>query len=137
MMMLVVPRLRDRGSAELESHAKKLSLAFRLLRSEAVLNGTAYRMNYDLDQQLYWVSPHDASTDLVEFAVDIGNLSKGHRIEEPAGIVDVMLPTLGANVTEGQIYTVFYPDGTIDPTIIHLTNGTEDYTLHNSASARS
>jgi hypothetical protein len=76
---LVIPRLRDPGRTELEAQSHHLVLAFRLLRSEAVLNGAAYRLNYDLDQQRYWVSPGDASIDLAQFARDIGALARGTR----------------------------------------------------------
>jgi Tfp pilus assembly protein FimT len=126
---LVIPRLRDPGRAELEAQSHHLVLTFRLLRSEAVLNGSAYRLNYDLDQQRYWVSPGDASVDLAQFAHDIGALARGTRLERPVAIVDVVLPTLAGKVQQGQIYTVFYPDGSVDPTVIHLANGRDAYTL--------
>jgi type II secretion system protein H len=126
---LVIPRLRDPGRTELEAQSHHLVLTFRLLRSEAVLNGNAYRLNYDLDQQRYWVTPGDASVDLAQFARDIGTLARGTRLERPVAILDVVLPTLAGKVAQGQIYTVFYPDGSVDPTVIHLANGRDAYTL--------
>jgi type II secretion system protein H len=126
---LVIPRLRDPGRTELEAQSHHLVLTFRLLRSEAVLNGSAYRLNYDLDQQRYWVTPGDASVDLAQFAHDIGTLARGTRLERPVAILDVVLPTLAGKVAQGQIYTVFYPDGSVDPTVIHLANGRDAYTL--------
>jgi type II secretory pathway pseudopilin PulG len=126
---LVIPRLRDPGRAELEAQSQHLVLTFRLLRSEAVLNGSAYQLNYDLDQQRYWVTPGDASVDLAQFAQDIGRLARGTRLEQPVSILDVVLPTLAGKVEQGQIYTVFYPDGSVDPTVIHLANGRDAYTL--------
>ena len=126
---LVIPRLRDPGRAELEAQSHHLVLTFRLLRSEAVLNGSAYQLNYDLDQQRYWVTPGDASVDLAQFARDIGMLARGTRLERPVAILDVVLPTLAGKVEQGQIYTVFYPDGSVDPTVIHLANGRDAYTL--------
>ncbi len=127
---LVIPRLRDPGRAELEAQSHHLVLTFRLLRSEAVLSGNAYRLNYDLDQQRYWVTPGDAaSIDLAQFARDIGALARGVRLERPIAISDVVLPTLAGKVAQGQIYTIFYPDGSIDPTVIHLVNGRDAFTL--------
>jgi len=126
---LVIPRLRDPGRTALEAQSHHLVLTFRLLRSEAVLNSAAYRLNYDLDQQRYWVTPGDAAVDLTQFARDIGALARGTRLERPVAILDVVLPTLAGKVAQGQIYTVFYPDGSIDPTVIHLANGREAYTL--------
>ena len=129
VMGLTLPRLRDPGRAELMAQARRLVLTFRLLRSEAVLNGAAYRLNYDLDQQRYWVTPADQVTDLATFARDIGSLARGTNLEPPVGIMDIVLPTLAGKITQGQVYTVFYPDGSIDPTVIHLANGKEAYTL--------
>ncbi len=126
---LVIPRLRDPGRSELEAQSHHLVLTFRLLRSEAVLNGSAYRLNYDLDEQRYWVTPGDPEVDLAQFARDVGTLARGTRLEQPVAIVDVVLPTLAGKVSQGQIFTVFYPDGSIDPTVIHLANGRDAYTL--------
>lgn len=128
MLTLLVPRLRDPGRAELDSQARRLMLIFRLLRSEAVLNGFAYRLNYDLDQQRYWATPDDGG-DLADFAKEMGSLARGTQLPAPVGIADVVLPTLVGKVAQGQIYTVFYPDGSVDPTVIHLGNGREAYTL--------
>jgi type II secretion system protein H len=130
MLALTVPRLRDPGRAEMESHAGRLMQTFRLLRSEAVLNGYAYRLMYDLDQQRYWVMPDEGSVDLAEFAEEMGSLARGTQIHEPVAMADVVLPTMAGKVAQGQIYTVFYPDGTVDPTVIHLTNGRSACTLY-------
>jgi type II secretion system protein H len=127
---LALPRLRDKGRAEMESHAGRLMQTFRLLRSEAVLNGYSYRLVYDLDQQRYWVMPDEQSADLAAFAADMGSLARGTQIHEPVAIADVVLPTLAGKVAQGQVYTVFYPDGTVDPTVIHLSNGREACTLY-------
>ncbi|MCK6556710.1 GspH/FimT family pseudopilin [Candidatus Binatia bacterium] len=128
MLTLLLPRLRDPGRAELDAQARRLMLVFRLLRSEAVLNGSAYRLNYDLDQQRYWAMPQEGG-DLMDFARDMGSLARGTQLVAPVGIADVVLPTLVGKVAEGQVYTVFYPDGSVDPTVIHLGNGREAYTL--------
>lgn len=135
LIMLVViglflPRFRDPARSELEAQSHRLVLTFRLLRNEAVLNGYAYQLNYDLDQQRYWVTPADtAAVDLADFARDAGALARGTKLEQPIGIVDVVLPTLAGKVSQGQIYTLFYPDGSIDPTVIHLANGRDSMTL--------
>lgn len=126
---LVLPRLRDPGRSEMLAQAHHLILTFRLLRSEAVLNGYTYRLNYDLDNQRYWVTVADQSADLQQFAEDMGSLAQPMRLESPVSITDVVLPALGAKVAHGQVYTVFYPDGEVDPTVIHLTSGKEAYTL--------
>lgn len=136
VIAFVVPRFRDTGRAKLEAQAHHFTLVFRLLRSEAVLNAATYRLNYDLDQQRYWVTPGDQSVDLAELARQIGKLARGSQIESPVGLIDVNLPTLGGKITQGQIYTVFYPDGAVDPTVIHMGNGRDAYTLWVSPTGR-
>ncbi|HVO22005.1 MAG TPA: prepilin-type N-terminal cleavage/methylation domain-containing protein [Candidatus Margulisiibacteriota bacterium] len=128
VLMLALPRLRDPGRAELLSQSKRLVNIFKLLRSEAVLNGYAYRLNYDLGTQRYWVTA-DESADLGDFVRELGQLARGTQLREPVAIADVVLPTLAGKINQGQIYTVFYPDGSVDPTVIHLATPREAYTL--------
>ena len=128
VLMLAIPRLRDPGRAELVSQARRLVMIYRLLRSEAVLNGQAYRLNYDLSQQRYWVTG-DASADLGDMVHELGSLARGTKLDGQVSIVDIVLPTLAGKINQGQIYTVFYPDGSVDPTVIHLASPREAYTL--------
>jgi len=129
VLALALPRLRDPGRSQLLAQSHRLVITFRLLRSEAVLNGYTYRLNYDLDQQRYWVTIADQSADLAQFARDTGALARGSQFESPVGMTDIVLPTLVGKIAQGQIYTVFYPDGSIDPTVIHLATPREAYTL--------
>jgi len=129
MLGLILPRLRDPGRTELDAQAHRLIMTFRLLRSEAALNGYPYRLVYDLNQQRYWATPDDQSADLSEFAEEMGSMARGMQLRDPVGFADIVLPTLAGKVVQGQIYTVFYPDGTVDPTVIHLTNGRDALTL--------
>lgn len=130
MLTLVVPRFRDRGRDEMLSQARRLELTFRLVRSQAVLDGNAYRLNFDLDQQRYWVVPHEAANvDLAQFVSDLGSLARGMSVGEGAAIVDISLPLLGVKTAQGMAFTVFYPDGTVEPTVIHLGTKKEAHTL--------
>ncbi len=130
VIMIVVPKLRNTSKAEMQSQAHRLQMIFRLVRSEAILNGAAYRLNYDLDNERYWVTPDEGSTDLAEFASNFGSLGRGTQIKAPVEIMDIDLPTLAGKLAQGQIFTVFYPDGTVDPTIIHIGDGSLTYTLY-------
>lgn len=128
MLTIVLPRFRDSGHAEMLAQAHRLQQIFRLLRSQSVLNGQPYRLNFDLDQERYWVSPEEG-TDLADFARDLGQLSRGTQLPEPVSLLDVDLPTMAGKVSQGQIFTVFYPDGSVDPTAIHLSDGNNALTL--------
>jgi prepilin-type N-terminal cleavage/methylation domain-containing protein len=131
IIALVVPRFRDQSHAELISQARKLATMFRFLQQEAVLNGRVYRLNFDLDQQRYFVTSADADDEQGgNFQQETGVV--GHNITLPASLQlsDVNMPFLGGKLSEGLAFTNFYPDGYVDPTVVHLDNGQEVYTLY-------
>ncbi len=130
MLVVALPRFRDRDRAELLAHAHRLELTFRFLRNQAVLSGVAYRLHFDLDQQRYWVALDEAGTmDLAQFVSEVGSLARGVRLGEAVVITDVSLPLEGIKVAQGSLYTVFYPDGSVEPTVVHLATAREAYTM--------
>src|SRR5690349_15636322 len=64
VITLVVPHFTDQSRAALVSQTRKLATVFRFLQDEAVLNGRVYRLNFDLDQQRYFVTSADGDADL-------------------------------------------------------------------------
>jgi prepilin-type N-terminal cleavage/methylation domain-containing protein len=130
VLVVVVPRFRDRSRAELLAHAHRLELTFRFLRNQAVLSGVAYRLHFDLDQQRYWVALDEpGSMDLLQFASEVGSLARGVSLGDAVFVSDVSLPLEGIKIAQGGIFTLFYPDGSVDPVIIHLATAREVYTL--------
>jgi general secretion pathway protein H len=130
LMGLVIPKLRDTGATELRSQAHRLAMTFKLVRSEAILQGIPLQINFDLDEQRYWVTSADPIGGEDVAATTLGRLARGFHFNREVGISDVMLPAAGAKVNQGRIYTIFYPDGTVDPTVIHLASASQAYTLH-------
>lgn len=129
VLNLAIPRLRSASGADLTREARKLSNTFRLLRSEAILNGQIYQLHYDLDRERYWVTignPGGATSSIVE---DFGPLARGVALNSPIGIRDVVLPENGDDATAENLLTNFYPDGTVDRTVVHMDDGRESYTL--------
>jgi prepilin-type N-terminal cleavage/methylation domain-containing protein len=126
---IVVPRFRDNSHAELVAASRKLALTFRFLRHEAILNGRTYRLNYDIDQQRYWVTSADEIDGGGTFEREEGLLARDIAFTPPIGISDVVLPLVAGKLQEGFAYTHFYPDGYVDLTVVHLDNGREAYTL--------
>src|SRR4029453_9819239 len=77
IVALVVPRFRDQSQAELISQTRRLATTFRFLQQEAILNGRVYRLNFDLDQQRYFVTSVEASeADVEGFAQEGGILGR-------------------------------------------------------------
>jgi type II secretion system protein H len=128
LMALTIPRLRTPGAAELKAESHRLAMTFKLVRNEAILQGVPFQIIFDVDEQRYWITSADplGGTDA---ASTLGNLARGKRFDQEVGIADVVRPDLGAKVNQGQINTTFYPDGTVDPTVIHLASSTQSYTL--------
>jgi len=131
IIALVVPRFRDQSHAELISQTRKLATIFRFLQQEAILNGRVYRLNFDLDQQRYFVTSADADEGLDgNFQQESGVVGKNVALPASLQMADVDVPFLGGKLYEGLAFTHFYPDGYVDPTAVHLDNGQEVYTLY-------
>jgi len=128
-LTFALPRLRDPSSQDLKSHMQRLATTFRFLREEAVLNGRTYTLNYDLDQQRYWITGEDSPDDLPGAAQDeLGLLAKPVVLPKTIAFSDIVFATMG-KLTQGQMFTKFYPDGEVDTTVIHMDNGQQAATL--------
>lgn len=129
-LVLVVPRFRDRSHAELISQTRKLAATFRYLQQEAILNGRVYRLSFDLDQQRYFVTAAEADDPEAVFTEESGGLAQDVALPSTVQISDVHLPLTGGKIYEGIGWVQFYPDGYVDPSVVHLDNGQEAYTLY-------
>jgi general secretion pathway protein H len=119
LVAIAVPRLGDLGSARLDSSARRLAALVRYLSGEAAFRNRPYRLNYDLDQQTYWVTVLSATQDAAEFKSDPSPLSRPVKLPASITFADVHVPGIG-QVSTGQVYTHFFPQGYTDPTAIHL-----------------
>ncbi|MBI4516052.1 MAG: prepilin-type N-terminal cleavage/methylation domain-containing protein [Deltaproteobacteria bacterium] len=129
VLALTIPRLRSVSRAELGAQARRLTNTFRFLRSEAILTGQICQLRYDLNRERYWVTVSDPGGESSAPLRAGGPLARGVSLESPVGISDIVLPESVGKVQEGQWLTNFYPDGTIDLTVIHIDNGTDAFTL--------
>ena len=152
MLAIAIPRLGNRAYKELSSETRKLALAVRYLRHAAILNGRTYRLVYDLDNRRYWVEvgditapepseddedeENDLERDFFEeqatasFRKDRDGPIGDKKLKVPIGFSDVNLPETFGEVFEGQAFTGFYPDGSVDITVVHLDNGQDAFTLY-------
>jgi type II secretory pathway pseudopilin PulG len=131
VVALVVPRFRDQSHAELISQTRKLATTFRFLQEEAILNGRVYRLNIDLDQQRYFITSADDVGELGGgFRAETGILARDVALPASLQIADVDVPMVSGKLYEGVAFTHFYPDGSVDATVVHLDNGQEVYTLY-------
>jgi prepilin-type N-terminal cleavage/methylation domain-containing protein len=129
VLALAIPRLRSTSRAELNKEGRRLTNTFRFLRSESVLSGRIYQLRYDLGRERYWVTIGNPDGEGGAILQDTGPLARSVTLPSPIGISDVVLPESVGKVMEGQVLTNFYPDGTIDRTVIHIDNGHDALTL--------
>jgi general secretion pathway protein H len=131
VITLVVPHFTDQSRAALASQTRKLAAVVRFLQDEAVLNGRVYQLNFDLDQQRYFVTSADGDTDLGGgFQRESGILAHDTVLPTNVQIADVNVPMVGGKLSEGVAFAHFYPDGTVDQMVVHLDNGQEAFTLY-------
>src|SRR5512134_3634084 len=88
IVALVVPRFRDQSHAELVAQTRKLATTFRFLQHEAILNGRVYRLNFDLDQQRYFVSSAEEGAELEGFQQETGILGRNVALPASTQIAD-------------------------------------------------
>jgi len=129
IIMLAVPRFRDQSHTELMSQTRKLAMTFRYLQHEAILNGRVYQINFDLDQQRYFVSSAEPGEEFGDQRAT-GVLAADVALPSTVQIADVDVPLVSGKVYQGVAFARFYPDGYVDPTVVHLDNGQEAYTLY-------
>lgn len=127
---LVVPHFTDQSRAELVAQTRKLAAVFRFLQDEAVLNGRVYQLNFDLDQQRYFVTSVEADDNLGSFQRESGILAHDTVLPANVQIADVNVPMVSGKLSEGVTFAHFYPDGTVDQMVVHLANGQEAFTLY-------
>ncbi|MEO8604823.1 MAG: hypothetical protein ABI629_19810 [bacterium] len=129
-MVMVVPKFQDQSRAQLISQTRKLAAIFRFLQQESILNGRVYRLNFDLDQQRYFVTAADAGDPEAGFMEEKGLVIRDVTLPSNVQISDINAPLTGGKVYEGIGWVQFYPDGYVDPSVVHLDNGQEVYTLY-------
>ena len=130
IVALVVPRFRDQSRAELQAQTRKLAATFRFLQEEAILNGRVYRLNFDLDQQRYFVTEADVFDEESFRQTSTGILARDVTLPSTVQIADVDAPESAGKLYEGIALAHFFPDGFVEPLAIHLQNGEEFYTLY-------
>jgi Tfp pilus assembly protein FimT len=119
LIAAVAPRLGDIAGARLHTSARRLAAVVRYLSGEAALRNRPYRLNYDLDKHVYWVTALVSTQESAEFKFDASPLARPVQLPPTITFADVQIPGIG-RVSAGQASTSFHPQGYADPTVIHL-----------------
>jgi prepilin-type N-terminal cleavage/methylation domain-containing protein len=124
LVTILLPRFGDMGTARLESSARRLASLVRYLNGEAAFSGQVYRIRYDLNEQGYAVQILVPSRGTTEFVADSSPMSQPVRLPSGITFADVRVAQAG-RMNSGQVFTHFYPQGYVDPTIVHLRDQQE------------
>jgi type II secretion system protein H len=146
MAAIVAPSFtRQYHVAKLNSGARAVVALMQYARSQAVVEGTTYRLNVDQQNQRLWVTYYDATADQEEpeFVPDESVLGGSRRLPEEVNIRELALgdealaqlsdeameairSQQGQLNDEGTPYIVFTPQGTTDGARVLLENGEGD-----------
>jgi general secretion pathway protein H len=119
VITLLMPYLGGLRGAQLKSQARQLAAHAHYLYDEAGAQKVVLRLNFDLDNNSYYVTRLDPFAAKPVFLPDRG--LAGARVRMPPGIriVDVTVQGIGT-ARRGTVSSQFYPGGYADATVIHL-----------------
>lgn len=113
---LSFPMLKNFTSDSLKDTSRKFTGLFRSLYFDSLTKNRVLRLNYDLDDNSYWISVLEDKGEFVE-----ETRLKSGRMELPDGVIFVDVDTeLHGKRQEGTVFTTFYPEGWLDSTQIRL-----------------
>jgi prepilin-type N-terminal cleavage/methylation domain-containing protein len=119
MLTLATPYLGGFHGAQLKSEARRLAGRASYLYDEASNQKVIYKMTFDLDHNGYYVTRLDPYGPVPKFIPFIGPW--GGVVTMPPGLKlrDVSVEGIGGTRV-GAISCHFYPDGSVDATVIHM-----------------
>ena len=118
---IAMPYLGSVRRAQLASQARRLAGRASYLFDEAQSRKLVLKLTFDLEHGAYFVSELDPYSPTPQFTLDQG--SGFSRVKLPYGIAirDVTVQGLGT-FSKGTASTLFYPDGYVDATTVHLVD---------------
>lgn len=147
-----IPNLSSYMKISLGSAAREMSSTIKETYNASVLTGRVYRLAYDFKSNSYWVeagssgslldtketierderrsrfsSKEDKPAPKSDFAPD-KSITRG-KTALPRGVVfeDILTEQSPDPVTEGTVYTHFFPHGISEQTVIHLKDTSEHH----------
>ena len=118
-IILLITYPRFEGSifaSNIKQASRRLAATVRYVQNQAAYKRKIYRINYDMDQNTYWVTIQEKEED---FAADTSSLGHERKLPKGVSFEDVISPRDG-KVKEGQTFTRFLPKGIVDRSQIHL-----------------
>lgn len=90
----------------------------RHLANRAAASRQTLFLHYNFKENTFWVTTYDQERNQVEVRSSL----EGKK-QLPAGVVfaDIVTPQFG-KVSEGEVFTRFFPNGLVETSVIHLRN---------------
>lgn len=124
MLLIAVPRVRDAALTDgLKTTVNYMNRAFREMKSMSVRSQVDYVIVMDLDEGFLY----SHSTDMTPEA--IYELKKrAYRLPRDVRIADMYRPGKD-KISSGEGRVIFFKQGYVQPTVIHLVREEESFTL--------
>ncbi len=117
---LVIPRLPWVGEDALKASARRLAGVIEYYYNEAVLKNHTYRVVFNLDEQSFGVFQWENGT-----LIPVDGAGRSQQLRGDARFRDVDLIGTGSS-SQGEVISEIFPNGWIDPTVIHLARENGD-----------
>jgi len=122
VISFALPRFGSLLDVQIKSGIRQLIGTIKFAYHEAAITQNHLRLNFDIEKGEYWITAYSTSGEFVQegsTVTDRSSLPDGIRFE------DVVTAHAG-KVSEKEVFTYFYPNGFVEPTVIHLRGEDED-----------
>ncbi len=128
VMLLALPALQNLLEGSLQREVRRISSVVRLLRNEAVLTNSRFRLMFDLDDGAYHVEQRNESG-AYEQRTDPKEL-RPHAFPSSFEIKDLVLfGEVSRQEREKVVPIIVDSSGYVDPFLLHFSDGDAEYTL--------
>ena len=140
---VALPQVSNTMKISLDSITRELATTVKEAYNASAVTGKVYRLAYDLDEKQYWVEsgPATALLDTEEslerdaeiqritgsdapppssFSLDSAITKKKQKLPGGVSFKDILTQRDEEAITEGTVYTHFFPHGVTEQTIIHI-----------------
>ncbi len=128
MAFLAVPAFQNLLQGPLDSEIKRLTGVMRLLRNEAVLTRTRFRLVFDLKRARYTVEERTRSGEFSERKEP--KVLRPHQLPASFRLKDVVIyGRVRERKRDAVVPITIDASGFIDPFLLHFSEGGKDWTL--------
>lgn len=123
-LSISAPGMFATGDMSLRSASRGLVTTMKHLYSRAVFEKRVYRLLFDIDSGEYWAEVLSGNV----FKEENDPIHEHRRLPSGVSFSDIRTErTLGKAVSGRDTFIVFLPTGFVDPAVIHLVEGEDNF----------